>query len=110
MLSLLFYILKNTSILNNIIFGIKLIISSDAKYIIPLAVDLEKPKNLPKGSYVYMQNIITDLLVGMGRVYLLIDFILGNSNTLNPFLADANGDGMVNIMDMIMLIQSVMGW
>ncbi len=43
-------------------------------------------------------------------IMLLIDFILGNSDTLNPFLADANGDGMVNIMDMIMLIQSVMGW
>lgn len=43
-------------------------------------------------------------------ILLLIDFILGNSDTLNPFLADANGDGMVNIMDMIMLIQSVMGW
>lgn len=96
MLSLLFYVLKNTSILNNIIFGIKLIISSDAKYIIPLAVDLEKPKNLPKGSYVYMQNIITDLLVGMGRVDLLIDFILYVKKkgynpgliTLNPVFLD----------------------
>ncbi len=40
----------------------------------------------------------------------LIDYILGNSDNLNPFLADANNDGMVNIMDMIMLIQSVMEW
>ena len=39
------------------------------------AIDLEVPKNLKKGSYVYMQNIITDLLLGMGRGDILIEFI-----------------------------------
>lgn len=43
-------------------------------------------------------------------ILLLIDHILGYVDHINPYLADINGDGMVNIMDMIRLIQRVMEW
>ena len=43
-------------------------------------------------------------------ILLLIDHILGYVDHINPYLADINGDGKVNIMDMIRLIQRVMEW
>ena len=54
------------------------------------------PKTLRKGSYIYTQNIITDMLLGMGRGDILIEFIrsvvkLGYKPgiiTLNPLKFD----------------------
>lgn len=46
----------------------------DIKDILPLILDLEIPENLPKGSFVYLQNIITDLVLGMGRNDLLSEY------------------------------------
>jgi hypothetical protein len=75
MLSLLKYCFKESSIVKNIIGGSKLLFTRNLKHIMPLALNLEVPKNLKKGSYVYMQNIITDLLLGMGRGDILIKYI-----------------------------------
>jgi hypothetical protein len=70
--------------------------TQNLKSITPLALNLEVPKNLKKGSYIYMQNIITDLLMGMGRGDILIEFIKSVSKmgykpgiiTLNPIMFD----------------------
>jgi len=43
-------------------------------------------------------------------ILILTDQILGYTNNVNSYVADINGDGMVNIMDMIRLIQRVMQW
>lgn len=94
MMSLFKYVYKNTSMMNNIIVGSKLVVSRNLKQLIPLALDLEIPKNLKKGSYIYIQNIVTDLLIGMGRGDILIHFILTVIKmgykpgiiTLNPIL------------------------
>lgn len=75
MLSLLKYCYKESSIVNSIIPGMKLLFTRNLKHMVKPAIDLEVPKNLKKGSYVYMQNIITDLLLGMGRGDVLIEFI-----------------------------------
>lgn len=75
MLSLLTYIVKNSSIVKNIIGGAELLATQNLKSITPLALHLEIPKNLKKGSYVHMQNIMTDLLIGMGRGDIIIEFI-----------------------------------
>lgn len=96
MLSLLSFLIKNTSLLENIIGGVKLVTTQNLKSITPIALNLEVPNNLKKGSYIYMQNIITDLLMGMGRGDLLIEFIknvykLGYKPgiiTLNPIMFD----------------------
>lgn len=96
LMSLLMYLIKNTSLIKNIIGGLRLITSKNLKTITPLALNLEVPKNLRKGSYIYMQNIITDLLLGMGRSDILIEFIrsvikLGYKPgiiTLNPIMFD----------------------
>lgn len=98
MLSLLSHVIKNTSLLKNIIVGFKIIFTMDMKHLIPLVLDIEVPKNLKKGSYVYMQNVITDLLIGIGRADLIIDFIYAVVKkgfkpgiiTLNPVLLDLN--------------------
>jgi hypothetical protein len=96
MMSLFGHIIKNTSFIKNLIGGIKLVATQDLKSITPLALNLEVPKNLKKGSYIYIQNIITDLLMGIGRGDILIEFIKSVSNmgynpgiiTLNPIMFD----------------------
>jgi hypothetical protein len=96
MMSLFGHIIKNTSFIKNLIGGIKLVVTQNLKSITPLALNLEVPKNLKKGSYIYMQNIITDLLMGVGRGDILIEFIKSVSKmgykpgiiTLNPIMFD----------------------
>ena len=96
MMSLFGYIIKNTSFIKNLLGGIKLVATQNLNCITPLALNLEVPKNLKKGSYIYMQNIITDLLLGMGRGDILIEFIKSLSSmgykpgiiTLNPIMFD----------------------
>lgn len=96
MMSLMSHLIENTSILNNIIAGVKLVTSRNLKSITSVALNLEVPNNLKKGSYIYMQNIITDLLMGMGRGDILIEYInsvykLGYKPgiiTLNPIMFD----------------------
>lgn len=96
MMSLFSYLIKNTSIVRNVIGGVKLVATQNLKSITPLALNLEVPKSLRKGSYIYMQNIITDMLMGMGRGDILIEFIksvvrLGYKPgiiTLNPIMFD----------------------
>ena len=96
MLSLFKHLVKNTSLTKNIIGGLRLVATQNLKTIAPLAINLEVPKNLKKGSYVFMQNIITDLLLGMGRGDILLEFIksvvkLGYKPgiiTLNPIMFD----------------------
>ena len=94
MASLLNFAFKNTSLLNNLKFGTKLIIDKDFKNLVPIGVDLEISKNLSKGNYIYLQNIVTDLLIGLNRIDIIIEFIktaiaLGYNPgiiTLNPLL------------------------
>ena len=96
MLSLFKHLVENTSLTKNIIGGLRLVATQNLKTIAPLALNLEVPKNLIKGSYVYMQNIITDLLLGIGRGDILLEFIksvvkLGYKPgiiTLNPIMFD----------------------
>ena len=41
---------------------------------------------------------------------LLADYNLGVEGQVNPFFGDINEDGMVNVMDLISLIGSIMGY
>jgi hypothetical protein len=97
MLSLLKYFLKNTSVSNLIISLPRFIFTRNIKYLIPLVTSLEIPNNLPKGSTVYMQNIITDMLIGIKRFDILETFAKDLRKkgykpgliTLNPRLLDS---------------------
>jgi len=51
-----------------------------------------------------------DAIVDINDLLILIDHIVANQTQFNPFLADVNNDGMVNILDMVKLIQMVMGY
>jgi hypothetical protein len=65
-LSLLSFIIKNirfTDLLN----VIRFIYSSNVIFLLPIIVRLETPKALPKGSVIYLQNIITDLVLGLNN-------------------------------------------
>lgn len=112
MMSLFGHVIKNTSFIKNLIGGIKLVATQNLKSITPLALNLEVPKKLKKGSYVYMQNIITDLLLGMGRGDILIEFIKSVTKmgykpgiiTLNPIMFDKllkNEEGADWLKDLI---------
>ena len=111
MLSLLSYVIRNTSFFKNILVGVKFLLTRNIKHFIPLSLDIEVPSNLNKGSYIYMQNIITDLLLGMGRGDLIINFINTVTKmcykpgviTLNPIKLDAilNNNKILKISDLI---------
>ena len=112
MMSLLGHVIKNTSFLKNIIGGVKLISTQNLRSITPLALNLEVPKDLKKGSYIHLQNIITDLLLGMGRGDILIEFIkyvvkMGYRPgiiTLNPIMLDnviKNEEDAILLKDLI---------
>jgi len=109
--SLFTYFLKNTSFLK-IIYNIpKYIFSRNLKYLVPLSTNLEIPSSLPKGSTVYLQNIITDLIIGLKRIDVLEYFandLINNGYkvgliTLNPVLLSdfiSNSD-ILNSPDLI---------
>lgn len=96
MLTLLTYIISKSSFKSLFIHFPRFLFSGNIKYLLPLILDLEIPKNLNKGSYVYLQNIVTDLILGMKRYDLLESFCIsvlkkGYSPgliTLNPVLLD----------------------
>lgn len=96
MLELLRYVWKNSSFRSLLVHFPLFFISGNIKRIIPLIIDLEISKNLPKGSYVYLQNIVTDLILGMKRFDLIDSFCNAIVEkgyypgliTLNPILLD----------------------
>lgn len=109
--SLFTYFLKNTSFLKIIHNIPKYIFSRNLKYLVPLSTNLEIPNSLPKGSTVYLQNIITDLIIGLKRIDILEYFandLVNNGYkvgliTLNPvllsdFIYDSN---ILNSPDLI---------
>ena len=96
MLTLLNYVLNKSSFRSLFVYFPSFLISGNIKHILPLILDLEIPKKLKKGSYVYLQNIVTDLLIGMKRYDLIETFCkslikkgyLPGLITLNPILVD----------------------
>jgi len=96
MLTLLSYVLSKSSFRALFVYFPSFLISGNIKHILPLILDLEIPKKLKKGSYVYLQNIVTDLLLGMKRYDLIEVFCnslkkkgyLPGLITLNPLLID----------------------
>lgn len=91
-LSLMYFVLKKVrfSDLGRVI---KFVLTFNLSHLIPIILRLEIPKNLPKGSVIYIQNIVTDLILGLKNGdNLLKDFINSVHNmgykagliTLNP--------------------------
>ncbi len=74
MLNLLKYFLSNTSFLNLVVSLPKFLFTGNIKHLISLVSGLEVPKSLPKGSTVYIQNVITDMLIGIDRFDILEAF------------------------------------
>lgn len=104
MVSLLKFVYSNSSIINNLLSGAKFLFTANLKYLTRFALDFEIPKNLKKGSHVYLQNVITDLLLGIGREDILFDFITTTQKrgynpgiiTLNPVLLNLKLNRSVN--------------
>lgn len=96
MLMLLKYVFGKSSFRSLFLHFPAFLITGNVKYILPLILDLEIPKNLKKGSFVYLQNIVTDLLLGMKRYDLLESFCKSLISkgycpgliSLNPVLLD----------------------
>jgi len=94
--SLLSYFIKNSSFITNFTSGLRLILSKDLTHLTRPSVTLEVPDSLPKNSWAYLQNIITDLLIGLGRNDIIYAFInavrkMGYKPgliTLNPIMLD----------------------
>lgn len=46
---------------------LKFAVSFNATHLLPIIVRMEIPKSLPKGSVVYLQNVVTDLTMGLNN-------------------------------------------
>lgn len=96
MLMLLNYVISKSSFKSLFLHFPRFLLTGNIKFTLPLILDLEIPKNLSRGSYVYLQNIVTDLLLGMKRYDLLESFCnsiikkgyFPGLITLNPVLLD----------------------
>lgn len=64
MIALLTLVLRQLR-LRDIISVLKFAFSFNAAHLLPIIVRMEIPKSLPKGSIVYLQNVITDLTMGL---------------------------------------------
>lgn len=74
MLHLMKYVWTNSTFYSLLRQSPKFIFTGNIKYLIPLIIDLEIPNNLKKGSYIHLQNIVTDLIIGLKREDLLLEF------------------------------------
>ncbi|MDN3204665.1 hypothetical protein [Algoriphagus sediminis] len=74
MLELFKYALRSASFNSLFRKAPKFLITRNIKDLLPLIIELELPHKLEKGSYVYLQNIVTDLVLGMKRDDLLLEF------------------------------------
>ncbi|MFQ6605098.1 MAG: C25 family cysteine peptidase [Fidelibacterota bacterium] len=65
-----------------------------------------------RGSSIRMRGDVTqDNIVDLYDILTLVDYILADEvGYLNPYLADINGDGNVNILDVIGMVQSIMNY
>jgi hypothetical protein len=96
MFMLLKYVIQKSSLKSLFLHLPKFIFEGDIKYLMPLILDLEIPNNLKKGSYIYLQNIVTDLILGLKRYDLFEMFCISVVKmgyepgliTLNPVLLD----------------------
>ena len=80
----------------------------------PAAMPLNDEKALfitTRGSQMRLEGDLNyDEKVDIYDLMLLVDFNLGFEGQVNTYFADINGDGMVNVMDLIALIRSIMGY
>ena len=80
-LSLLSFIMKNIRF-TDLINVIRFIISSNVIFLLPIIVRLETPKALPKGSVIYLQNVITDLVIGLNNGNKIIETFIETVESL----------------------------
>jgi hypothetical protein len=71
MSNMLSYFIKNTSLYKVLLSLPKYLLTQNLKYLIPIATSLEIPKSLPIGSTVYLQNVVTDLILGLDKIDIL---------------------------------------
>lgn len=65
-IALLSLVLKQLR-LTDVFLVIKFALSFNAAHLIPIIVRIEIPKSLPKGSVIYLQNVVTDLIMGLNN-------------------------------------------
>lgn len=70
-MALLPFVLKNLR-LSDLLNALKFSWSLNAIYLLPTIIRLEIPQNLPTGSVIYLQNVITDLIMGLKNGPLVI--------------------------------------
>lgn len=64
MIALVSFVLKQLRF-RDVFSVLKFALSFNAAHLLPIIVRMEIPKSLPKGSIVYLQNVITDLIMGL---------------------------------------------
>jgi hypothetical protein len=61
---------------------VKFILTFNAVNLLPIVVKMEIPKSLPRGSVVYLQNVVTDLIMGLKNGEKIISAYIKSINDL----------------------------
>lgn len=94
------HILINVSIINSVIPATKFLFTKKFKHVIPIALNAEVPRGLRKGSVVYLQNIMTDFLLGLGQEELIIEFIrIVKARGYRPGIVTLNPEILVKVLE-----------
>ena len=99
MLALLSLVLKQLRF-RDLFSVIKFAISFNAIHLLPIIVRMEIPKSLPKGSVVYLQNVVTDLTMGLKNGDRILSYYIKSVNAMGyvPGLITLNPTNLIDIL------------
>jgi hypothetical protein len=79
---------------------LKFIVTFNATHLLPIIVRMEIPKSLPKGSVVYLQNVVTDLTMGLKNGDKILGAYIKTLNTMGyvPGLITLNPVNLIGML------------
>ena len=79
---------------------LKFALSLNAAHLLPIIVRMEIPKTLPKGSVVYLQNVVTDLTMGLKNGDSILSAYINNVKSMGykPGLITLNPSKLIEIL------------
>lgn len=79
---------------------LKFLFSFNAAHLLPIIVRMEIPKSLPKGSVVYLQNIVTDLTMGLNNGDMILSAYIKSVKSMGymPGLITLNPINLIELL------------
>lgn len=99
MLALVSLVLKQLR-LSDMLSVMKFAFSFNASHLLPIILRMEIPKSLPKGSVIYLQNVVTDLTMGLNNGDKILSAYIQNVRSMGykPGLITLNPTSLIELL------------